>query len=118
MVPSYTDDEAGSTTTGNARTQGVNPSMAGRACPFSKSDNPDSTCDSLISSMTTEEGSAEVTLPRHFYRYSSQSFLDPTDIALQLTPDWVARGHRLAAMQSSLHTISLSIQIIPQSARL
>ena len=45
--------------------------MAGEACPFPKSDNFESTGDSMISSMTTEEGGAKVTLPRHFCRYSS-----------------------------------------------
>lgn len=72
--------------------------MAGGACPFPKSDDPESVGDSMISSMTTEEGGTKVTLPRHFCRYSSQSFLDPTDIALQLVPNWVAKEHRLAAM--------------------
>jgi len=38
-VPSCTNDEAGSMTTGNARTRGVNPSMAGGACPFLESDD-------------------------------------------------------------------------------
>ena len=87
--------------------------MVGGACHFPKSYNSESAGDSMISSMTIEEGGAEVTLPRNFCRYSSQSFLDLTDIALQLVPDWVARGNRLVAMQSSLCTISLSIQIIP-----
>ena len=83
--------------------------MTGGACLFPESDNPESASDSMISSMTTEEGGAKVTLPRHFYRYLSQSFLDLTDIALQLALDWVAKGHRLAAMKSSLCTISFLI---------
>ena len=91
----------------------MNPSVAGGACPFLEFDDPEFADDSMISSMTTDEGGTEVTLPRRFYRHSSQSFLDPTDIALQLVLNWVARGHRLIAMQSSLCTISLSIQIIP-----
>ena len=37
-VPSDIDDEAGSTTAGNARTRGVNPSMADGACPLLESD--------------------------------------------------------------------------------
>ena len=78
-IPSCTDDEAGSATAGNARTRGVNPSMAGRVCPFPEFDDPESVSDSMISLMTTEEVGAEVTLPKHFCRYSSQSFLDPTD---------------------------------------
>ena len=41
-VPSWTDDEAGPTTAGNARTRGVNPSMAGEACPFPESNDPES----------------------------------------------------------------------------
>ena len=61
--------------------------MAGRVCPFPESDDFRSTGDSMISLMTTKEGGTEVTLPRHFYRYSSQCFLDPTDIALQLVHD-------------------------------
>ena len=117
-VPFWTDDEAGPVIAGNARTRGVNPPMAGRACPFPESDGLRSIGDYMIFSMTTKEGGAEVTIPRRFCRYSSQSFLDPTDIALQLALDWVARGHRLVAMQSSLHTISLSIWIIPQSSGL
>ena len=80
--------------------------MAGEACLFPKSDDPRSTGDFVISSMTTEEEGAEITFLRHFYKYSSQSFLDPTNITLQLAPDWAVRGHRLAAMQSPLHTIS------------
>ena len=58
-------------TTGNVRTRGVNPLMAGRVCPFAKSDDPESAGDSMISSMNTEERGAEVTLPRRFCRYSS-----------------------------------------------
>ena len=61
--------------------------MANGACPFSESDNPESVGNSMISSMTTEDGGAKVTLPRRFCRYSSQSFLDLTNIALQLAPN-------------------------------
>ena len=81
-VPSWTDDEAGPTTTGIARTREVNPSMAGEACPFPESDDPEFTIDSMISSMTIEEEGTELTLAWRFCRYSSQSFLDLTDIAL------------------------------------
>ena len=108
-IPSCINDVASSTTTSNARTRGVNPSMAGGACPFPKFDDLWSIGDSTISSMTTEEKGAEVTLPSHFCRYSSQSFLNPIDIALQLASDLVARGHRLAAIQSPFRNISLSI---------
>ena len=51
--------------------------MAGEACPFPESDNPKSVGDSMVSLMTTKEGGTEVTLPRRFCRYSSQSLLDP-----------------------------------------
>ena len=86
-IPSWNDDEASPATAGKARTRGVNPSMVGRIFPFPKSDNSRSVDDSMISSMTTKEGGAEVNLPRRFCRYSSQSFLDPNDIALQLALD-------------------------------
>ena len=62
----------------------MNPSMAGGACPFPESDDLEFASDSMISLMTTEEEGTKVTLPRHFDKYSSQSFLDPTNIALQL----------------------------------
>ena len=87
VVPYWTDDEAGPAIAGNSRTRGMNRSMAGRAFHFLKSDDLESAGDSTIFSMTTKEGGAEVTLPRCFSRYSSQSFLDPTDITLQLIPD-------------------------------
>ena len=45
--------------------------MADGVCPFLESDDPESMGVSTISSMTTEEGGAKVTWPRHFYRYSS-----------------------------------------------
>ena len=61
--------------------------MVGRIFPFPEFDNSRSVDDSMISSMTTKKGGAEVTLPRRFCRYSSQSFLNPTDIALQLALD-------------------------------
>ena len=112
VVPSYTDDGAGPVIAGSARTRGMNPLMAGGACLFLKSNDPGSIGDSMISSMTTEEGGVEVTWPRCFYRYLSQSFLDPTDIALQLASNWLVGGHKLAAIQSHFCTISLSIQMI------
>ena len=65
VVPSCTDDKVGSTTVGNARTRGMNPLMAGGACPFPRFDYLESAGDSTISLMTTEERGAEVTLPRH-----------------------------------------------------
>ena len=87
----------------------MNPSIAGEAYLFPESGDSKFAGDSMISSMTTEEGGTEVTLPRRFSKYSSQSFLGPTDIALLLVLDWTARGHNLAAMQSLLRTTSFSI---------
>ena len=86
-VSSWTDDEAGPTIVGNVRTKGVNSSIVGRVCLFPKSNDSESVGDSMISLMTTEKKGTEVTLPRHFCWYSSQSFLDPTDTALRLVPD-------------------------------
>ena len=96
----------------------MNPSIAGEAYLFPESGDSKFVGDYMISSMTIEEGGTEVTLPRQFSKYSSQSFLGPTDIALLLVLDWTARGHNLAAMQSLLRTTSFFIQIIPRSARL
>ena len=62
-IPSWTGDDASPTTTGNARTRGGNPSMAGGACLFLESDNFESAGDSMISSMTSKEGGAEVIFP-------------------------------------------------------
>ena len=67
--PSCTDDEASLVITGNARTRGANPSMAGRTCPFPKFDDLGSASVSMISSMTTEEGETEVTLQRCLSKY-------------------------------------------------
>ena len=86
-APSSTDNEAGPVIIGNARTRGTNPPMAGGTCPFPESDDPRSVGVSTISSMTTKEEGAKVTWPRCFSKYLSQSFLDPTNIALQLVPD-------------------------------
>ena len=61
--------------------------MAGGVCPFPEFDDPEFVSDAIISSMTTEEEGAKVTWPRRFSKYLSQSFLDPTNIALQLVPD-------------------------------
>ena len=51
--------------------------MAGRGCPFLESDDPESSGDSMISSITTEERGAEVTLPRHFYSIHPNPSLTP-----------------------------------------
>ena len=92
--------------------------MVGETSPFSESDDPESVGNSTFSSMTTEEEGAEATWPRHFSKYSSQSFIDPTNIALQLAIDWTIRGHNLATMLSPLLAISLSTQMIPRLAKL
>jgi len=86
-VPSWTDGEAGPVTVDNARTRGTNPPRAGRACPFPEFIDPESTSDSMISSMTMEEDGARATKLRHFSKYSSQYFLNLTDTPLQLTSD-------------------------------
>ena len=83
--------------------------MVGEACLFPESNDLESAGNFMISSMTTKEGGAEVALPRHFYRYSPQSFLDPTNVTLQLAPDWAVGGHWLATMQSPLRIVSLLI---------
>ena len=71
VVPSYIEGEAGPMTVGNARTRGVNPSMAGGTRPFFESDDLRFMGVSKISSMTTKEGGAEATWPRCFSKYSS-----------------------------------------------
>ena len=85
-------------TIGNAKTRRVNPLMVGGVCLFPESNNPESVGVSTISSMTTEDEGVAVTWPRCFSKCSSHSFFYPTDIALQLVPDWVARGHKLATI--------------------
>ena len=97
---------------------GANPSVVGGTCLFHKSDYLGSTSVHTISLMTTKEEGVEATWPRRFSKYSFQSFLDPTDIALQLVPDSVIGGQKLVAIQSPFCTISLSIQVISHSTRL
>ena len=80
-APSCIDGEVGLVIAVNVRTRGANPPMAGGTCLFPESDDLGSTGVSTISSMITEEEGAKATWPRHFSKYSSQSFLDPTDIA-------------------------------------
>ena len=72
--------------------------MASETCPFPKFDDLEFVGDSTISPMTTEKDGAGAIWPRRFSKYLSHSFFDPTDIALQLAPNWVARGHKLAAI--------------------
>ena len=91
----------------------MNPPMVDGLYLFPESDDPRFVGVSTISSITTEEEGPRATWPRCFYKYSSQSFLNPIDIALQLAPNWVVGGHKLAAIHSPLRIISLSIQMIP-----
>ena len=102
----------------NVKTKEVKPSIVDRICPFFEAGTPKSIGDSMISLIMTKVGGAGVVLHRHSRKYSSQSCLYPIDIALWLVPICVLGGHRLATMQSLLHTTSLSIQMIPRSARL
>ena len=75
-VPSWTVDDASPATTGNARTRGGNPSMAGGACPFLESDNFEFAGDSMISSMTSKEGGDEVIFPwSNRYSITASSWL-------------------------------------------
>jgi len=104
--------------TGSAKTRGAKLSMTSMVYPFFEASAPESTSDSVISSITTKVGGVGGILHKCFRKYSSQSFLDPIDIALWLVDTWVFGGHRLAAMQSFLCKDSLSIQKIPQSTTL
>ena len=99
----------GSMTTGSAKTRGVKPSMASIACPFFGTSAPKSISDFVISSIMIDVDRVKGILHKHSYKYSSQSFLDPIDIALWLVPAWVFRRYRLAAMQLLLRMDSLSI---------
>ena len=96
-------------TAGSAKTKGVKPSTVGMACPFFGADAFESTGDSIISSIMIKVEGVEGILHKRSCKYSSQSFLDPIDIALWLVPAWLFGGHRLAAMQSPLCIDSLSI---------
>ena len=71
--------------------------MAGMVCPFFGAGTLKSTGDSIISSVTTKVKGTGIlilkeTLQRHSYKYSSQSFLDPIDIALWLVPAGYLEG--------------------------
>ena len=70
-IPSWTDEEAGPAATGNARTKGTSALMASGVCPFPESDDLEFAGDSMISSITIEEGGTKVTLPKRLCRYSS-----------------------------------------------
>ena len=108
-VPFLVNPGDDSMTASNAKTRGVKTSMAGMACPFFGSGASESTSDFVISSIMTEVEGARGILHKRSYKYSSQSFLDPINIALWLVPAWLFGGHRLAAMQSPLCIDSLSI---------
>lgn len=99
-VPFWINDGNCSTTTGNAKTKGVKPSMAGMVFHFFEVGAPESTDDSIISSIITEVRRGGVLIPgrtlqRRSCKYSSQSFLVPIVIALCLVLAWVLGGHRL-----------------------
>ena len=117
-VPFLVNPGDDSMTASNAKTRGVKTSMAGMACPFFGSGASESTSDFVISSIMTEVEGARGILHKRSYKYSSQSFLDPINIALWLVPAWVLGGHRLAAMESLLCIDSFSIYMIPRFARL
>ena len=55
-VPFWMDAGNDSTIASNTKTKGGKPSMADMACPFFGADAPESTVDSMISSMMTEVG--------------------------------------------------------------
>lgn len=117
-VPFQINPGDGFATAGSIEIRGVKPSMAGVACPLFGAGTLESTGDSMISLTITEVRGAGGIPDKNSCKYSSQSFLDPTNIALWLVLAWLLGEHRLAAMQLFLRVISLSIQMIPQSARL
>ena len=84
-------------TAGSAKTKGVKPLTIGMACPFFGAGTSESTGDFVISSIMIKVEGAKGILHKHSCKYSSQSFLDPIDIALWLVPAWLFGGHRLAA---------------------
>ena len=86
-VPFYTNPEEGLAIPGKDKIKGAKSSMVGMACPFFGASTPEATGDSIISSITTEVGGPSILITRgtlqwHSRKYSSQSFLDPIDIAL------------------------------------
>ena len=83
---------------GNAKTRGVKPSTVGMVCPFFGANAPKCISDSIISSIMTKVGGGEGILQKRSHKYSSQSSLDPIDIALWLVPACVLESHRLATM--------------------
>ena len=71
-------------TAGSAKTREVKPLMVGMACTFFRANAFEPTGDSVISSIMIEVKGAEGILHKRSCKYSSQSFLDPIDIALWL----------------------------------
>ena len=108
-VPFCINPRDGSATASSAKTRGVKPLMASMVCPFFGDGAPESTSDSIIFLIMIEVGGHGGILHKHFCKYSSQSFLDPIDIALCQILAWVTGRHRLAAMQSLLCMDSLLI---------
>ena len=97
--------------------------MVGMVCPFFGAGTLESTGNSIIIFITINVRGASVLIPsgtlqRHSRKYLSQSSLDPTNITPWPVLACVLGRHRLAIMQSLLHKTFLSIQIIPQSAKL
>jgi len=94
--------------------KGARPSTAGVVCPFSGASALESTGDFIISSITTEVGGVGILvlggiLQRRSRKYSSQSSLDPTNIAPWLVLAYAPRRHKLATMQLLFLTTALSI---------
>ena len=104
----------GSAIPGKDKIKGVKPLMASMVCSFFGASMPESITDSIISLITIEVRNAGILIPEGTLQmcscqYSSQSFLDPTEMALWLVPTWVLGGHRLVFMQSLFRVTSLSI---------
>ena len=105
-VPFQTNPGDGSAIIGKDKIIEAKPSMVGMAYPFFRPGTPKSTGDSIISSITTEVGGAGIHIPRGTlqtcsYKYSSQYFLNPIDIALWLVPACVLGGHKLVSCNHS-----------------
>ena len=82
-VPFWINPRDDSTIIGNAKTKGAKPSTSGTVCPFFGAGAPESIGDSFSSIMTKVRG-AEGILHRCSRKYSSQSSLNSTNIALWL----------------------------------
>ena len=71
-------------TASSAKTKGVKLSTVSMACPFFGANAFESIGDSVISSIMIKVEGVEGILHKRSCKYSSQSFLDPIDIALWL----------------------------------